>query len=174
MATPRTFHLVKLVLGVLSVCPEEHQRLYALIEETFGPIESVTEPVPFDFTDYYDDEMGGHPNRFFIVCKSLVDPAQLAHLKLQSNALEMEFAVEGKRKINLDPGILSAENLILATTKNRSHRVPLSDGIYAEITLMYKDKGFQSFPWTYADYASEKFKQLFEQLRSSYLQQMKH
>jgi hypothetical protein len=174
MAQSHAFHRVKLIFGVLSTQSESHGRLFAVIEEAFGPIEMVTEATPFTFTDYYDDEMGANPMRFFIVCRDLVDPAKPASYKLLSNRIEMEFSVEGKRKINLDPGILSAENLILATTKNRSHRIPLSEGIYAEVTLMYRNKEFQSFPWTYADYASERFKALFARLRSSYLEQLKH
>jgi hypothetical protein len=98
----------------------------------------------------------------------------LAQFKTRSNEIEVLFMEEGNRKINLDPGMLSAENLILATTKNRSHRIPLNNGIYGELTLMYSDKEFQSFPWTYADYASESFKSFFYRLRVSYLEQLKH
>lgn len=174
MASPRPFRPVKLVIGVLSVNPEAHSRLFSLIEETFGPIDFVTEAIPFDYTKYYDREMGAHPDRFFIVCKNLVDPAMLAQFKMRSNEIEVLFMEEGNRKINLDPGMLSSENLILATTKNRSHRIPLNNGIYGELTLMYRDKEFQSFPWTYADYASESFKSFFYRLRVSYLEQLKH
>ena len=174
MAQPHAFRRAKLILGVLSTQPESHRRLFAVIEEVFGPIEMVTEEIPFTFTDYYDGEMGAKPMRFFVVCRDLVDPSKLASYKLLSNGIEEEFSVDGKRKINLDPGILSAENLILATTKNRSHRIPLSNGIYGEVTLMYRNKEFQSFPWTYADYASERFKTMFAQIRLSYLEQLKH
>lgn len=173
MAAPRPFRPVKLVIGVLSVKPEAHPRLLALLEDAFGPIELVTEAVPFGYTDYYDREMGAQPDRFFIVCKNLVDPALLSQFKLRSNQIEEEFMESGNRKINLDPGILSAESLILATTKNRSHRIPLDNGIYGEVTLMYRNKAFQSFPWTYADYASITFKAFFSRLRASYLEQLK-
>lgn len=173
MATLRPFQSVKLVFGVLSVDQSLHQRLFKMVEELFGPIESVTDAVPFDYTDYYDEEMGDHPIRFFIVCRNLIDPGRLAECKIRSNGIEAEFSVEGKRRINLDPGLLSAHNLILATTKNRSHRIPLANGIYGEITLMYRDKAFCGFPWTYADYASEPFKAFFASLRASYMKQLK-
>lgn len=173
MATPRPFQLAKLIFGVLSVDHSLHQRLFEMVETSFGPIESVTDAVPFDYTAYYDEEMGAHPVRFFIVSKNLIDPKRLAECKIRTNGIEAEFSVEGKRRINLDPGILSAHNLILATTKDRSHRIPLSDGIYGEVTLMYRDKGFCGFPWTYADYASEPFKAFFASLRTSYMKQLK-
>ena len=173
MGERRPFHPVKLVVGVLSTHQEFHERLFSLLAESYGPIEKITDPVPFDFTGYYDQEMGGVPQRFFIVFSDLVDPSNLVDCKIETNRIEQEFAVEGRRTINLDPGILSAENLILATTKNRGHRIPLGKGIYGEVTLLYEKKAFQSFSWTYADYKSEAFKELFSQLRHSYLIQFK-
>ncbi len=146
MGEGRPFHPVKLIVGVLSTHPEYHRTLFSRLEERYGAIELVTDPVPFGFTDYYDQEMGGNPQRFFIVFHALVDPTELVACKLYTNGLEQEFAIDGKRMLNLDPGILSAENLILATTKNRSHRIPLGMGIYGEVTLLYAKKAFQSFP----------------------------
>jgi hypothetical protein len=75
--------------------------------------------------------------------------------------------------VNLDPGLLGQANLVLATTKNRAHRIPLSEGIYAELTLMYANKQFKSFPWTYADYTSEEVKLLFASWREQYRRQLK-
>ena len=173
MGEGRPFHPVKLVVGVLSTHPEYHTTLFSRLEERFGAIELVTDPVPFGFTDYYDQEMGGNPQRFFIVFHALVDPTELVGCKLYTNGLEQEFAIDGKRTLNLDPGILSAGNLILATTKNRSHRIPLGMGIYGEVTLLYAKKAFQSFPWTYADYKSDAFRELFSNLRGTYLAQLK-
>lgn len=109
--------------------------------------------------------------RFFIVFEDLVDPSRLAWMKHTTNDMEIRFSEDGCRKINLDPGILSADNFILATTKDRSHRVPLSDGMYAEVTLMYASGQFNALPWTYADYRSDEFRALFKRFRQDYLQQ---
>lgn len=174
MGERKPFSPVKLIMGVLSTHPEFHKELYALLEKQFGPIEELTHPIPFTFTDYYDEEMGASPQRFFIIFKNLINPEELVTSKLKTNRLEKQFAVAGNRTINLDPGILSAENLILATTKNRGHRLPLSQGIYGEVTLMYSKKTFQSFSWTYADYGSDAFKQLFLRIRQAYLLQLKN
>lgn len=90
--------------------------------------------------------MGGNPSRYFLVFKDLVDPARLAAIKRETNDIEERFVENGGRRINLDPGILSAGSFILATTKNRSHRIPLSDGIYAEVTLIYFNHRFNALP----------------------------
>jgi len=169
----RDFKPVRLILGVLSVRSDLHRPLVQRMEELFGPIELITDPVPFLYTDYYDREMGKRPDRFFIVFERLMDPTDLVRCKLATNGIEQEFAEKGKRTLNLDPGILSAENLILATTKNRSHRIPLGSGIYGEVTLLYAHHDFQDFPWTYADYKSTSAKALFRQLRTQYLELLK-
>ena len=87
------------------------------------------------------------------------DPAELAADKLQSNRWERDWTEEltvsqddTKRLINIDPGYLSMTKLVLASTKNREHRIYLRDGIYAEVTLAFRDQAWTSMPWTYADY----------------------
>jgi hypothetical protein len=87
------------------------------------------------------------------------DPAELAADKLQSNRWERDWTEElalsqddSKRLINIDPGYLSMTKLVLASTKNREHRIYLRDGIYAEVTLAFRDQAWTSMPWTYADY----------------------
>ena len=173
MGSVRPYTPVQLIIGVLSVRPDLHDCLIARMEEEFGPIQRVTDPVAFSFTRYYDAEMGANPHRFFVVFETLLSPDMLASCKQRTNRMEANFAGSNGRTINLDPGILSAENLILATTKKRGHRVPLTDGIYAEITLIYQNRSYQSLPWTYADYASDDFRALFNTLREQYLKRVK-
>ncbi|MDT4762492.1 DUF4416 family protein [Sphaerochaeta sp. PS] len=163
------FTPARLVMGVLSTDEGAHPELFSLLEEGFGPILEMSEAVPFSFTDYYDREMGASPSRFFLVFERLLDPSLLAQAKLFTNTVEERFKKEGGRTINLDPGLLTAANLVLATTKNRAHRIALEQGIYAEVTLIYQKGRFNALPWTYADYKSEAFCQLFKRYRSEYL-----
>lgn len=153
-----------LVMGVLSVLPDDTAVMEEL-EKAFGPVSRRTESVPFSFTGYYDGEMGSRPERFFLVFQNLVDPADLAGIKAVTNRIEDSFSVEGNRQINLDPGILSLGSFILATTKDSPHRIPLNNGIYAETTLLYHHHSFHPLEWTYADYSSPRFVELFNELR---------
>ena len=155
MAQAKQFEKNALVMGVLSTLEEEKQDLFKRLEKLFGPIEKVTVSMPFSFTDYYNAEMNGEPARYFILFKRQVTPSNLATIKLKTNRLEKRYAKNGNRRINLDPGLLSLSSLILASCKNRSHRIALAKGVYAELTLIYKDKQFNNLPWTYADYASK-------------------
>jgi hypothetical protein len=80
----------------------------------------------------------------------------------------------GKRRVNIDPGYMSQAHLILATGKGYTHRPYLRDGIYADLTLIYSGKSFQSLPWTYPDYGEKPVIEMFNRMRSKYLMQLKH
>ena len=140
-----------------------------MLETDFGPIEAQSPVMDFPYTDYYDSEMGSRPVRYLLLFRNLVDPSTLSDIKTKTNNLEKQFAdAKGNRKLNLDPGILSLSNFILATCKDRSHRIPLKDGIYAETTLIYQDHGFQTLPWTYADYRSDEIRTILKAFRDTY------
>lgn len=169
MATARAYSKCALVIGVLSTAEERRAELLSVLEKNFGPIEMQSPNMDFFFTDYYDSEMGSRPQRYLLLFRNLVDPSDLAGIKIRTNELEKLFATaEGNRHVNLDPGVLSLSSFILATCKDRSHRIPLHDGIYGETTLIYKDHDFQSLPWTYADYRSDEIRSLLRAFRDIY------
>ena len=137
--------------------------------DSFGPISYISPSMPFTFTDYYNPEMGEGIERFFISFSRLISPDELADAKTITNAIELDEAVDGKRKINLDPGLISEASVILATTKNRAHRIAIGHNLYAEVTLIYQNHGFVSFPWTYADYRSDDVQTILIKMRKDYL-----
>ena len=137
--------------------------------DSFGPISYISPSMPFTFTDYYNPEMGEGIERFFISFSRLISPDALADAKTITNAIELDETVDGKRKINLDPGLISEASVILATTKNRAHRIAIGHNLYAEVTLIYQNHGFVSFPWTYADYRSDDVQTILIKMRKDYL-----
>ena len=54
--------------------------------------------------------------------------------------------------MNIDPGYLTLFQLVLASAKPFSHRIYLDRGIWAEVTLLFRDGTFETLPWTYPDY----------------------
>ncbi|GAB4221569.1 MAG: DUF4416 family protein [Spirochaetales bacterium] len=143
------------------------------LEQVLGPVDYSSSLLPFDFTRYYEEEMGPELWRCFFGMETLVDPGTLAQIKIQTNRMEESFAVEGKRRVNLDPGLLALSRFVLATTKENAHRIPLQDGIWAEITLLYTKKDFQPLPWTYPDYATRTYRDILLEIRSLYKEQLK-
>ena len=169
MATAREFQKCALVMGILSTSEDRREEITEILIKNFGPIEQQSPVLDFPYTDYYDSEMGSRPVRYLLLFRNLVDPSTLSDIKTETNNLEKQFAdAKGNRKLNLDPGILSLSNFILATCKDRSHRIPLKDGIYAETTLIYQDHGFQTLPWTYADYRSDEIRTILKAFRDTY------
>ena len=174
MATAREFQRCALVIGVLSAIEDKREEIIKSLEKEFGPIEATSPVLDFPYTDYYDSEMGQRPVRYLLLFENLVDPSDLADIKTETNKIEKEFADEnGNRRVNLDPGILSLANFILATCKDRSHRIPLKDGIYGETTLIYQDHDFQALPWTYADYRSDDVRAILRSFRDTYRKKLK-
>lgn len=177
MAIARPYTDCALVMGVLSSAEGESGRILAVLEDAFGPIQLASPTMDFSYTDYYDGEMGSRPVRYLLMFRNLVDPSTLSDIKTATNELELSFAVPAGspsgRRVNLDPGILSLSSFILATCKDRSHRIPLKDGIYAETTLIYQNKDFQRLPWTYADYSSDEVRSVLRSFRNEYRRLLK-
>jgi len=142
--------------------------------EILGKIDFISDVLPFDFTDYYAQEMGNDLFRRFITFESLISRTLLPEIKQRANQLEEKYStLVGHRKINIDPGYLCLEHVILATTKGYTHRPYLREGIYADLTLIYRHKSFQPLEWTYPDYRQSEVIGLFNQFRKTYLEDLK-
>jgi hypothetical protein len=94
-------------------------------------------------------------------------------VKLQTNDWEAEYARQGRhddpRPLNLDPGYLTPAKLVLASTKDHAHRIYLARGIYAEVTLSFKDRQWRAHPWTFPDYRRADYQQFFSECRQRVL-----
>ena len=173
MGQIRTPKPVKLIVSALA--PGEGLLLAAreAVVAQWGAIDVESELLLFDHTAYYAREFGPHLVRRIWGFEALIDPVTLPAIKVKSNQIEARWAVDGKRQVNLDPGYVSLAKLVLATTKNHGHRIYLDRGIYAEVTLQYRDKAFRPWPWTYPDYGTPRYCELFGRIRQHYLQQLR-
>jgi hypothetical protein len=158
------FKKVKLFCGLLFNQTAAAEKTKALLGEHFSPIDSQSEIIPFALTDYYRVEMGEPLFRQFVSFRELLTPEKLPEIKLFTNRLEKQMARAGKRIINLDPGYMSDANVIIATSKNHYHRVPLKRGIYAHLEYVLKNKQISFLPWTYPDFQTESYLDFFRQL----------
>jgi len=137
--------------------------------EAWGPV--VLESPVFEFTetDYYRKSMGGEIKKQFFAFERLIDPERLAEIKRTTNDWETEYAELAShaepRPLNLDPGYITLAKLVLASTKDHAHRIYLSGGIYAEVTLSYRARRWQHHPWTFPDYRRADYHEFFEQCR---------
>ncbi len=160
-------------LLLVSILGREDERLLAVISELeacFGQLDCLTPRLPFDFSPYYEREMGCPLWRRLAVFGEPFHRQRLPAVKNLTNELEHQLAdSSGQRTVNLDPGYLAIEHLVLATTKKSYHRPYLGEGIYADLTLIYQHGGYQALPWTYPDYGSEYYTGFFADLRRKLL-----
>jgi hypothetical protein len=179
MSTPHEPQPAKLFVSILfggssepADTPESSAALAAL-EHEYGPVDFLSPVWRFDYTPYYHREMGASLWRRACSFERLVPRGQLVDIKHFCLQREQQYRDKhGNRRVNLDPGLLSKENLILATGKNMTHRVYLDRGIFADLTLIYHSHRFQKLLWTYPDYAADEMTDLLMQMRDKLLEQL--
>ena len=116
-------------------------------------VQRMTEPKAFpSIQSYYSKEMGENLKKLFLSLHGLIDARKLADFKIWAMKKEVFYAIEGRRRLNIDPGYVDTHHLVLASSKRRGGRLPIGNGVYAEIEYLYLYGGFRSLYWTYADY----------------------
>ena len=136
-----------------------------ILEKTFGDILFESPSLTWDYSSYYKDEIGWPLFRQIIFFKNIIDPVLLVDIKLKTNEIESLLSLDGKRRINLDPGYLTLSKVVLASTKNYAHRLYLGKGIYGEITLIFKDGTYTPHIYTYRDYQDKSHIDIFIEAR---------
>lgn len=142
------------------------------LSKRLGPCIYVSSVLPFNHSDYYSNEMGQDLKRRIFAFAGLIDPGELPALKHWSNSLEQGWAVNNQRRVNIDVGYISLAKLVLASTKNHSHRLYLAEGIYGEVTLRFVRGRFEPWLWTYPDYASPKYCKICDEIRDLHRKKM--
>ena len=139
--------------------------LWERVASRLSPIAIISPAFPFTESQYYRSTMGDQLKKQFAILANWYDPAELSAHKQVSHVWERDLAksvaFDIERPLNIDPGYMSMTKLVLASTKNREHRIYLKDGIYAEVTLAFRDQQWQPLPWTYPDYQREDFRVFF-------------
>lgn len=180
MADVRDPEPVIFFTSVISRYPEARCWAITRLAERFGELLCQTDPMPFEASGYYRREMGDDLQKVIVAFSQPVDPVGLADWKLWTNQLEALYASECQegrqtseagtpigepRPLNLDSGYVTQAKLVLATTKDRDHRIYLRGGIFAEVTLSYTRKRWTDHRWTYPDYRTEEVYRFAEACR---------
>jgi hypothetical protein len=133
-----------------------------------GKIQATTGLMPFSHSNYYDKELGEKLMRLFLLFEPLLHRDLLPEIKLKTNEIERLLSLNGKRTVNIDPGYIALEQVVLATTKGYSHRIYLNKGIYADLTLVYQNGTYKPLEWTYPDYREKETIFIMNQWRDQY------
>jgi hypothetical protein len=160
---------VKLIMSLLSAEQQVLCEALQVLSVHFGRPDFISPSRPFDYTNYYEREMGKPLSRRLVSFDNPLPPEALPDVKGQTNRIEDQFSAEGRRKINIDPGYISQAHLILATGKGYTHRPYLRSGVYADLTLVFTKGTFRSLPWTYPDYGGAEMISILNRIRERYL-----
>jgi len=165
----------KFIVAITIPQNEINQNVESVLEDEIGSLDTRSDIYCFsDFSNYYDSEFGGRCWKYFVSVSDLLVSEKLVPIKLRTEEIQKSFAdKEGKRTVNLDPGYLNGWQLVLSTVKNHSHRIYLSDGVFGEVTLLFRRPDFFPLPWTYPDYQAEEQLRYFKKLRDLYNRQLK-
>jgi hypothetical protein len=165
---------VKFFCGLLMAPAISQVQVEHALEPAFGPVVLRSSRLPFTQTSYYEREMGGQLMRCYVAFEPLRGVSELAAAKHLTNELERLWSVaDVQRQVNLDPGYLDLAKVVLATTKDYTHRLYIGAGMYAEVTLRYHRNSYQPWEWTYPDYRESTALTFFNQLREVYKAQLR-
>ncbi|MGB9641656.1 MAG: DUF4416 family protein [Candidatus Ratteibacteria bacterium] len=140
------------------------------LEDLFGKPDIRSEIFPFDFTDYYSEEMGENLKKIFVSFEKKISLENYAQWKIQTNEIEQKLSTSKEkpsRTVNIDPGYVELSKAVLLTTKNFSHRIYIGKGIYAEVSLIWRSGRFNELAWTYPDYKTELAQKFFTRIRQT-------
>jgi hypothetical protein len=173
MSIPQAVGPAKLVIGVFTPNQKIIDDLALALSSQFGQIDLVSSWMDFNYTSYYEPEMGSPLVRRVFTFKRLIEQGELAAIKIATNRIEQAFSSGGRREANIDPGYMLPERFVLASGKNFSHRIYIGLGIYADLTLIYQKGSFQKLPWTYPDYTDQQMLNFLHQVRRKYVFDLK-
>jgi hypothetical protein len=174
MSEPQEPKPAKLIIGLFMKDRTLFEPLATELISEFGSLDMVSPWFVFDYTTYYEQEMGSPLFRRFLAFKLLIEQLELSTVKLTTNRLEAQYSRNGRRRVNIDPGFLLYERFVLASGKNFSHRIYIGHRIYADLTLIYKKGVFEKLPWTYPDYADNGMLAFLVQVRNKYIWDIKN
>lgn len=174
MGQPARHPPVMLIMAVTSRYPAALDWAAERASQAWGPLADRSAAFEFRETDYYRATMGDDLRKQFLAFERPIDPDHLPDIKLQTGDWERKYARLAQhtepRPLNLDPGYLTAAKLVLASTKDHSHRLYLARGIFAEVTLYFRQGRWQHREWTYPDYRRDDFQAFFLRVRNGWQQ----
>ena len=168
MSLPQEPKPAKLVIGLLMKDRALFEPVAVELASRYGAADMISSWMSFEYTTYYESELGSPLYRRLLTFETLIDQLELAAIKLTTNRLEQVYSRDHRRRVNVDPGYLLYERFVLASGKNFSHRIYIGHCIYADLTLIYRKGAFGTLPWTYPDYADQPIRSFLERVRKKY------
>ena len=173
MGKIKVYPPVKIIVALTYAPDVSKEEIIRRLEKLLSPADYYSEEYAFNFTSYYEKEMGKELQKQMFSFQELVPAELLPDLKIATNLMEEKFHLRNQRRVNIDPGYICAAKLVLATTKDYDHRIYLGRGIFGDVHLCFRKGHFQINRWTYPDYQQPEILSFFENVRKIYLEQLR-
>ncbi len=142
------------------------------LEKRFGLVQFETLELPDNKDEFYREEMGENLQRRFFSFERTIGRDAMTNVKSVCHKIESQFADRVDdycfRTVNIDPGILTPSNIVMASHREYNHRVYLEDGVYAELALVWSKGRYVRLPWTNPDFCHGEAIEFFQRVRGSF------
>ncbi len=162
---------VKLFAGIIFSDASVVKAATRQLEQKFGEIDFTGKEFDFPGEQYYQKEMGKNLQRKFVSFKKPVIPDKMSDIKVFTAHTENFFKKDNSRSINIDPGYIDFMKVVLLSGKPGPHKIYLSQGVYADLTLIYTKGSFYSFSWTFPDFKDSLYYPELLKIRELYKKQ---
>lgn len=143
-----------------------------MLEKQFGRIRCETIDIPYTHTEKYCEEMGDNLMRRFFSFEKPISRDALPDIKPICEKIERQLGDQVQdycfRTVNIDPGIMTPDNLVMSSNREYNHRIYLRNGVFAEVQLIWAKGGFRRLPWTNPDFCHEEAVDFFIRVRESF------
>ncbi|MEA2031073.1 MAG: DUF4416 family protein [candidate division Zixibacteria bacterium] len=143
-----------------------------VLENKFSRVECETTEVPCSAQERYREEMGDNLQRRFFSFEQPVACDSLPEIKATCHKIEQMFSDHVRdfyfRTVNIDPGILTPDKLIMASYREYNYRIYLGGSVFAQLELIFSQGKFMRLPWTNPDYCHDEAIELFSRVRNSF------
>lgn len=166
MANLKNASKVKLIIGLMysdeQICKQTIEKL----KQQYGEFQQGP-TINFDFTEYYQEETGKDLKKMYLAFTNLINREHLPEIKLSTNKIEQLLSINGKRRINIDPGYMTQHQVVLASVKEHPNRIFLSNNIYGQIVLVFCRNEWTAVEKTFADYQQKEVKEFLLTVRKN-------
>ncbi len=152
---------IKLIIGAIYSDIRFLELAKSEINQLNHFIKTQSEEFSFNLTEYYSQEMGHNLKRCFLSIGGLQKLENSFEWKLKMVKIENNLSQSGKRRINLDPGYVDFQRVVLFSRKQGPQKIYIRKGVWGDLILLKKKNGFQDLPWTFPDFRRGNYNNFF-------------
>ena len=139
------------------------------LKNNFETIISKSSEYDFNFTSHYEDEFGSNLKKIIIIFDNKINKKDLVEIKNKTADIEKNYSIDGKRKINIDPGYFNGKEVVLASFKRKRFKEDLGNNIFVHKVLEIENWNFKEFFHTFPDFKSKLVQDFFLTIIKQYL-----